>query len=67
MPPALAENKLLVAITAAVLLVLVAMLGLVLDSVGFVVLALAVHLVATAFVAIFAIRLAGEGEQKGGR
>jgi hypothetical protein len=59
----LRENRLLVAVTGAVVLVLAAMLGLVLDSVVFVLLALAVHLIATFFVASLAIRLAGDGEK----
>ncbi len=58
-----AENRLLIGIIVAVGVVLIAMLGLALDSALFVAVALVVHLVATFFVATFAIRLAGEGEK----
>jgi hypothetical protein len=59
----LRENRLLVGIISAVALVLAAMLGLILNSAWFVVLALAVHLVATYLVATFAIKLASEVEK----
>jgi hypothetical protein len=56
----LRENRLLIGITGAVVLVLGAMLGLALDNPWFVVFALGVHLVATFFVATFAIKLTAE-------
>lgn len=59
----LRENRLLVGIITAVVLVLAAMVGLATGSPLFVVLALGVHLVATYFVATFAIKLASEVEK----
>jgi hypothetical protein len=61
----LSENRLLVAITGAAAVVLGAMIGLALGSAWFVVFALVVHLAATAFVAILALRLSSEVDKPG--
>jgi hypothetical protein len=59
----LRENRLLIGILGATALVLGAMLGLAFDSFWFVLIAMAVHLAATLFIATFAIRLASEVEK----